>query len=130
MITPRWTFSRTLTFRQFIFCIFTHIISITLPFMTWFTKMSISPTKPLSNITTKFTFKFNEIFSMFFAILYWNLTTIWTNQFFRIIISLIICLIHCISTIFSSTKKWILTFETLKIGINCHTIFIWFIIIR
>jgi hypothetical protein len=50
--------------------------------MTWLTKMSISPAKPLSNATTKFTFELNEVFPMFWAIFDWYLAAVGTNQLF------------------------------------------------
>jgi hypothetical protein len=50
--------------------------------MTRFTKMSITPAKPLSHTTTKFAFKFYKIFAMLWTILNWNLATIRTNKLF------------------------------------------------
>lgn len=78
MIPTRRTFPRPFTFRQFLFRIFTYVVTITLFFMTWLTEMCVSPTKPLGCGTTKFAFKLNKIFAMFWTILYRNLTTVWT----------------------------------------------------
>ena len=130
MISSYWTFSRTRTFWKLIFCILTHIISITLPFMTRLTKMSISPTEPLSSWATKFTFELNEIFSMLWTVFNWNLTAIRTDQFLFLIICCIRSFIHCICTILSSAKVRFFTFKTHKVGINSHRIFSWLFEVR
>lgn len=98
--------------------------------MTGFTKMSISPTKPLSCRTTKFAFELNKIFTMFRTILNRYLTTVWANKFLSFKLSLILGFIHRISTIFSTTKIWIFAFIAQKICIYCHRIFIRLLIIR
>jgi hypothetical protein len=130
MISTNRTFTRTLTFWQLLFCIFWHIVSITLFFMTGFTKMSISPAKPLSCWTTKFTFKLYEINTMFWTIFNRNVTTFRTNQLFLIVSLNILSIIHNFSTIFSTSKIRFLTFETHKISIYRHCILFWFIKIR
>jgi hypothetical protein len=43
------------------------------------TKVSISPTKPLSNITAKLAFELSKVLPMFFTILNRNITTARTN---------------------------------------------------
>lgn len=130
MISSSRTFSWPLTFWQFLFWIFTYIISITLLFMTWLAKMCVSPTKPLSSWTTEFAFKLYEIFSMFWAILYWNLTAVRANKLLWFKWTCILLIIHRLSTIFPSTEIWIFAFKALKICINCHCILTRFIMIR
>ncbi len=123
MITSNRAGSCTCTFGQLIFCIFTYIISITLSFMARFTKMSISPAKPLSNTTTKFTFELNKIFTMFWAVLDWNITTIWAYQLFCFKrTSCILRLVHRCHTIFSASKVRTFAFETHKVGVNDHSV--------
>ena len=88
--------------------------------MAWFTKMSISPTKPLWNITAKFTFVFDKICSMFRACL---ITTTDSHScaftadklfFFKVFV--IIYLV----TLLQTSKVGLLTFKTLIIGKFTH----------
>ena len=129
MISTNWTFICSRAFRQLILCIFTNIISITLPFMAWLTKMSVSPAEPLCYRTAKFTFKLYKIFSMLRTILNGNFTTIRANQIFSIIRTLILSFIHGIRTIFSSSKIGFFTLKTLEISIDSHRILIRFAIV-
>ena len=85
--------------------------------------MSISPAKPLSNTTTKFTFELNKIFTMFWAVLDWNITTIWAYQLFCFKrTSCILRLVHRCHTIFSASKVRTFAFETHKVGVNDHSV--------
>lgn len=130
VITSNRTFSWSLTFWQLIFCIFRYIISITLPFMTWLTKMSVTPAEPLSYWTAKFTFKLYKVISMLRTILNWNITTTWTNKLFRIKALSILSIIHNFSTILTPSKIRFFTFKTHKICIYGHGIIFRFIIVK
>lgn len=123
--------SWTWTFRQLIFSIFTYIISITLPFMTRFTKVSISPAKPLSNTTTEFTFELNEIFAMFWTVLNRNITTFRAYQLLSFErASCILRLIHCCHTILSASEIRTFALETHKIGIDDHSVIFRFSVVN
>ena len=131
MIASNRTSSWALALRQLLFRVFTDIVSTTLPLMTWFAEMSVSPAKPLCNTTTKFTFKLNEIFSMFGTILNRNITTSWTYQFLRFErTSSCISLVHSSYTIFSSSKVGFLALEAQKVGVDDHSILLRLSIIR
>lgn len=130
MITSYWALFWTWTLRQLLFWILAYVVTITLPFMTWFTKMSVTPTKPLSSRTTIFALKLYEIFSMFWAIFNWNFTAIWTYQLLGLKWSCILRLVHGLCAVFPATKIWIFTFKTLKISVNGHGILIGFVKIR
>lgn len=123
MISSYRAFSRSFTFWQFFFWIFTYIISVTLLLMARLTKMSVPPTKPLGCWATKFTFKLNKVFSMFWAVLYWDLTTVRTNEFFRFKWSCILRLIHSLCTILPSSEISIFAFKTFEVSIYSHSIF-------
>lgn len=127
MVTTYGTLPWPLTFWQLLLRIFTNIISITLFLMTRLAKMCISPTKPLGGWTTIFTFKLNKVLSMFWTILNRYLAAIWANKFLRLKCTCILWLIHCLSTVLSSTEIRIFTFKALKIGIYCHCIFVRFL---
>lgn len=129
MIATYWTFIRSLAFWQFLFWIFANIVSVTLLFMARLTKVSISPTEPLSRWTTKLTFKLNKILTMFWAVFYGNLATVGANKLLCLKRACVLLVIHCVCTIFTTTKIGIFTFKTLKIRIYCHCILIWLLII-
>lgn len=124
MVSSYGAFSRTFTFWQFFFWIFTDIISVTLLLVARLAKMGVSPTKPLSCRATKFTFKLNEVFSMFWAVLYWDLATVGANEFFGFKWSCILRLIHSLCTILPSSEISIFAFKTFEVSIYCHGIFI------
>ena len=127
MISSNWTFAFSCTFWQLLFRILPHIVSLTLFFMPWLAKICISPTKPLCDTTTKFTLKFNKIFTMLRTILYWYLTASRTYQFFGFERTTnILCFIHGSYTIFSSTKIRFFTFKAHKVSINDTCVFFWF----
>lgn len=130
MVSTNRTFSRSRTFRKLIFCIFWYIVPCTLFFMTRLTKMCVSPAKPLGSWATILAFELNKILSMFRAVLYWNVTTVWTNKLFLIKTLYILLVIHCLSTVFTSSKIRILTFIAHKVCIYGHWILIRFIVIR
>jgi len=88
-------------------------------------EMSVAPTKPLSYTTAKFAFEFNEIFSVLWTILNRNVTTIGTDEFFRLERpSSGIGFIHCCDTVFSSSEVGLFTLETEKVCIDNHRIFL------
>jgi len=91
-------------------------------------------TKPLCYSTTKFTFKFYKIFSMFGTILNWKyITTICTLQLFRIefsIFSSLLIFCHHLFTTFKTSKKRIFTFIALIIRVNSYCIPIYYIEFR
>jgi hypothetical protein len=72
--------------------------------MAGLAKMSITPTKPLSNTTTKFTFELNEIFSMLRTILYRYFTAIWTDKLLSLKTSPSISFVHSCHTVFSASE--------------------------
>ena len=85
VVTPSdWTCPRTLAFWQLILRVFTYIVSTALPLVAWLAEVGVAPTEPLSNTATEFALEFNEIFAVLGTILNWNVTTSWTNQFFRL----------------------------------------------
>ena len=98
--------------------------------MTWFTKVSIAPAKPLSSGATKLTLELNKVFSMFGTIFDGDLAAIRANKFLGIIGSLVLSFIHSIGTIFSSPKVRLFAFIALEIGIDGHGILIRFPEIR
>lgn len=130
MLSSDRTFTWALTLWQLIFCILWYIVTIALLFMTRFTKMSISPTKPLRYWATKFAFKFNKVVSMFWTVINRNITTSRANKLFWIKSLSILCIIHYLSTIFPTSKVRFLTLKAHEIGINSHCIFFWFVEIR
>lgn len=69
----------TCAFRQLVFCVFTHIVSTTLLFVTRITKVSVSPAEPLGDATTEFTLELYKIFSMLRAVLNRNIAATRTN---------------------------------------------------
>lgn len=130
MISSYWASSWG-TFRKLIFCIFAHIISIALPFMTRLTEMSVTPTKPLCNTTAKFTFKLNKVFTMFWTVLDWNITTFRAYKllcFKRT--SCILCFIHSCHTIFSASEVRPFALETHKVCIYYHSVIFGFAVIN
>ena len=131
MVTSDRTSSWSLALRQLFFRVFTDIVSTTLPLVTRFTEVSISPAEPLCNTTAKFTFELNEVFSMFRTILNRNIATSWTYQLLRFErSSSCIGLVHRSYTIFSSSKVRFLAFKAQKVSIDNHSILLWFSIIR
>jgi len=131
MITSYRASSWSRAFRKLIFRVFTHIISITLPLVTRFTEMSVTPTKPLCNTTAKFTFKLNKVFTMFRAVLDRNVTTFRTYKllwFKRT--SCILCFIHRCHTIFSASEVRSFALETHEVCIDYHSVIFRFSIIN
>ena len=122
MITSDWASSWAWAFGQLIFCILTYIVSIALSFMARFAEVSIAPAKPLSNTTAKLTFKLNEIFSMFWAVLHWNITTFRANKLLCFKRSTSILFVHGCHTIFSSSEVRPFTFEAHEVSIDNHRI--------
>jgi hypothetical protein len=72
--------------------------------MAGLAKMSITPAKPLSNTTTKFTFELNEVFSMLRTILYRYFTAIWTDKLLSLKTSSSISFVHSCHTVFSASE--------------------------
>ena len=68
MLYLQWTFLNTRAFWKLVFAFSWNIISWTLLFMTWFTKMSVTPAKPLCYVAAEFAFKLYKFSSMFFTI--------------------------------------------------------------
>ena len=130
MVSSYGTFCRSFTFRQFLFWIFTDIISVTLFLMARLTKMSVPPTKPLGCWATIFTFKLNKFFPMFGAVLYWDLAAVRANKLLRFKWSCILRLIHSLCTILSSSEISIFAFKTFEVGIYSHSIFVRLLKIR
>lgn len=131
MVSSYWTFACPRAFWQLLLGILTHVISLALTFMAWLTKMSISPTKPLCNTTTKFAFKFDKVFAMLRTIFDRDLTTSRAYELFRLEIpTCILCFIHGRYTIFPSSKIRLFTFETHEISIYYACILLWFAEIR
>ncbi len=119
MVPSHRTFTRPSTFRKLLNSVFTHIISLALPFVARLAKVCISPAKPLGNTTTKFTFELYKIFAVLRTILHWYLAASWTDQFFGFEVSTcILCLIHGRDAIFSSTKVRLLTLKAHEVSIN------------
>ena len=99
--------------------------------MTFITKMSISPAKPLSNRAAEFAFKFYKLFSMLFAVFGRDRTAFRAYQLGGIELggasSGII--IHHFSTVFPATKIRLFALIALKISIYGHPIFQRFFVI-
>ena len=47
VVTPHWTLTRALAFRQLILSVLAHVVSIALPLVARLTEVSITPTEPL-----------------------------------------------------------------------------------
>jgi hypothetical protein len=105
------TFFRAFTFRQLVFRFSRDIISCTLSLVARFTEMSVTPAKPLSNLTAELTFKFYEILSMLGT--FFNSSsnsyccTFSAHEFFFFEIFIILTY----TAFFFSTKIWIRTFK-------------------
>ena len=89
------------------------IITRILPCVTWLTEMGVSPTKPLSYITTEFTLEFYVICSMlrtiFFTSSYKLSCTFSTHKLFRLKYLIRLFLLN--STIFHTTKISLFAFK-------------------
>lgn len=116
MLYFKWAVLRPLTLRQFTFLFPWDIISINLLFMTWFTKMCWSPTKPLSNWATESALKLYEICTVLRTILNscanTNCRTFTTYELFRFVI---LTFLLSLFTIFHTTKVRTFAFEALII---------------
>lgn len=125
VVSPNGTHSWPSTLRKLIFCIFTHIVSITLSFIAWNTETCISPTKPISYAATKFAFELHKIFSMFGTILNRYIVAAWTNQFFWL--ETFYCSLIFIGgshTVLPTSKVRIFALKTHKVCVYDHRILI------
>ena len=124
MVSADRTGSWSFTFWQLFLGIFAHIVTTTLFLMTRFTKMSVSPTEPLSNTATKFAFKFDKVLTMFWTVLDWYVTTAWTNQLFGFKrSSCSVCFVHGSNTVFPSSEIRFFALEAHEVGVDNHRIF-------
>ena len=101
-----------ITFWQLVSRLSWNIISIALPLVTRFTKMSVTPTEPLGNWTAKFTFELNEICTMFIAV-FDSTTNTHSRTFsaYQLFFFKCVIIIYLV-TLFHSSKIRILTLKT------------------
>jgi hypothetical protein len=92
--------------------------------------MGVSPTEPLRCWTAILAFEFNVISAMLWTIFYWNFTAILANQLLWFKGTRILLFSHGFCTVLSPSKVRVLTFETLKICIDCNSILLRFLIVR
>ena len=89
--------------------------------------MSVSPAEPLSYAAAKLAFELDKVFTVFGAILNGDITASWTDKFLRFKgSSSVVGLVHGCDTIFSASKVRFLAFETEEVGIDDHSILLWF----
>ena len=120
MLSSNWTPLLPFTLGQLLFRKSRYILSRYLLLMTRVTKMSISPTKPLSYWTTKTTFKRYILLSMLLAVSHLNWTARWTYQLLWIEF-LVSSLVHRLCTVLAASEVRISALETLKVSIDSHS---------
>lgn len=125
MIASHWTCSWTWALWQLIFGVFANVVSVTLALMARFTKMSVTPAKPLCNTAAKLALEFDKVLSVLGTVLYWNITAARTYKLLWVeCSSRILCLIHCCNTVFSASEIRLLTFKAHKVCVyNARILF-------
>ena len=126
MIASHRTLVWTQTLRQLVFRVLTHVVPLTLSLVARLAKVCVTPAKPLCSRTAKLTLELNKVFPVFGAIFNGHLTAIGADQLFGVVGSLILSLIHGISTVFSASKVRLFAFEALEIGVDGHSILVRF----
>lgn len=119
------------TLGQLIFGILAHVISITLSFVAWLAEMGVSPAEPLSDAAAKFTLELDEVFTVLWTVLYWNLAAVGANELLWVEgSSCVLGFVHCSYAVFPASEVRFFAFKTHEICINYTCIFLRLSVVR
>jgi hypothetical protein len=132
VISSNLTFTRPFALWKFIFRQFCYMLCIQLLFMARITKVSIPPTKPNCDRTTKLAFETYVLLSMFWAVCYLctRRDTLWAYQIFRFKLNAFPILIHRLCTVFATSKVWLFAFPALKVSVERHSVLFLVFVVR
>jgi len=118
VLPPSWTFTNPKAFRQLVFRVFAHVVTVALTLVARLAKMGVPPAEPLGNTAAEFTLELDEVFSMLRAVIYRDFTTIWADKLFGVEGPTALGLVHSSHTVLPSSEIRVLALKALEISIN------------
>lgn len=118
MLSAGWAFACSQAFGELVFGILAHVVSVALALVARLAEVGVSPAEPLGDTTAELALEFNEILSVFGAVIDRDFAAVGANELLRVERSAPLGLVHRRHAVFSSSEVWILAFEALEIGVD------------
>jgi hypothetical protein len=125
VLPPSWTFTNPQAFRQLVFRVFAHVVTVALALVARLAEVGVPPAEPLSNTAAEFTLELDEVFSVLRAVIYRDFTAIWADKLFGVERATALGLVHRSHAVLPSSEIRVLALKTLEISINRCCVLLW-----